>query len=73
MKPREKKSETVFRIIDRASGEPQGVYSRACCDEYDFESPSRARSSNIHGTYENREKYAIAKYKVTYDLIDGDV
>ncbi|KKL88084.1 hypothetical protein LCGC14_1928200 [marine sediment metagenome] len=38
MKPREKKPEIVYRIIDKATGEVVGSYSRACCDEYDFSS-----------------------------------
>ena len=57
MKPREKKPETVYRIIDKKTGNAKGSYSRACCDEYDFNSISEAR---------------IAKYKVTYELIEED-
>jgi len=73
MKPREKKPETVFRIIDRESGDPVGSYSRAYCDEYDFESAERARSANVHGAFKDRGKYKIAKYLVTYELIEDDV
>ena len=72
MKPREKKPEIVYRIIDRESGTACGSYSRACCDEYDFGSPERARSANCHDIFQNREKYAIAKYKVTYELLEAD-
>ena len=64
---------TVFRIIDRNTGQPQGVYSRAYHDEYDFDSAERARSANIHGIYEDRENYRIAKYRVIYELIEEDV
>jgi len=38
MKPKEMKPVEVFRIIDRASQKPVGSYSRAYCDEYDFDS-----------------------------------
>lgn len=72
MKPLEKKPETVFRIIDRSSGEPVGSYSRSYCDEYDFGSVAGARGANSHGMFEDKEKYKIAKYKVTYTLIEDD-
>ena len=72
MKPKEKKPETVFRIINRNSGEAVGSYSRAYCDEYDFSSVSEARTANFHGMFEDKEKYKIAKYKVTYTLIEDD-
>ena len=73
MKPRERKPEVVFRILRRETGEAVGSYSRACCDEYDFRSADAARSANWHGMFENREKYKIAKYRVTYELIEDDV
>ena len=69
---KKKKPEIVYRIIDRETGEAQGVYSRACHDEYDFRSASNARNSNCHDIYKDKSHYAIAKYKVTYTLIDGD-
>ena len=72
MKPLEKKPETVFRIIDNVTGEPVGCYSRAYCDEYDFRSVAEARNANSHGIFKNKEKYRIAKYKVTYTLIEED-
>jgi hypothetical protein len=73
MKPREKKPEEVYRIIDRATGEAVGSYSRACCDEFDFESANAARTANCHGIYEDNRKYKIARYRVTYELIEDDV
>ena len=73
MKPKEKKPEVVFRIIDRQSGEAVGSYSRAYCDEFDFNSAEQARSSNCYGMFEDRSKFKIAKYRVTYELIDDDV
>lgn len=72
MKPKQKKPETVFRIIDKQSGEAVGSYSRAYCDEYDFESVERARNANCHGMFKDKKKYKIAKYKVTYELIEDD-
>ena len=73
MKPREKKPEEVYRIIDRKTGRPQGSYSRAYCDEYDFESPEEARDANCSGMFRDKKRYAIAKYRVTYELIEEDV
>ena len=62
----------VYRIIDRETDYLQGAYSRAYHTEYDFDSVSSARGSNCHGIYKDRAKYKIAKYKVTYELIDED-
>lgn len=73
MKPREKKPDIVFRIIDRESGEAIGSYSRAFCDEYDFHSAHEARHANFHGMFEDKTKYKIAKYRITYELIEDDV
>lgn len=72
MKPKRKKPSTVFRIIDRETKEHVGSYSRACCNEYDFESVDQARHANVHGMFENKSKYAIAEYRVTYALVNDD-
>ena len=72
MKPKEKKPEIVYRIINRETGDAMGSYSRAYCDEYDFDSIYQARMSNCHGMFADKEKYKIAKYRVTYDLIEDD-
>lgn len=72
MKPREKKPEIVCRIISRESGEAVGSYSRAYCDEYNFKSAYEARLTNCHGAFTDEKKYKIAKYKVTYELIEED-
>jgi len=72
MKPREKKPETVFRIINRETGNAEGSYSRADCDEFDFKSANEARTANCHGIFKDVDKYKIAKYKVTYELIEDD-
>lgn len=73
MKPAEKKPETVYRIIDRDTGKAVGSYSRAASEEYDFGSAYSARHANCHGMFEDTRKYAIAKYRVIYELIEADV
>ena len=78
MKPREKKPEIVYRIVQRGdkgwgcAGHHIGSYSRAYCDEYDFDSVFEARHANCHGEFKDEDKYAIAKYRVTYELLDPD-
>ena len=72
MKPREQKPEIVYRIAGRESGKHIGSYSRAYCDEYDFESSERARTANCHGMFENTITYKIQKYRVTYELLEDD-
>ena len=62
----------IFKIIDRKTGKPQGVYDRAYRNTYEFYSPEEARMANVHDIYQDREKYRIAKYKVTYELIEED-
>jgi hypothetical protein len=69
---KKQESKIVYRIIDRIINTPVGVYSRACHDDYDFESVEDARESNCHGTYKNKKIYKISKYKVTYELIEDD-
>jgi hypothetical protein len=71
--PKAKAPKTVYRIIDRNTGDAVGSYSRSYDDEYDFESKSSARNANCHGEFKDKEQYAIAKYRVTYELIDPDV
>lgn len=70
MKPKQKKPKIVYRILDAETGEARGSYSRACCDEFDFESAEEARQSNVHGLFEDRTKFKGAKYKVTYELLE---
>jgi len=62
----------VYRLIDRATGEVCGSYSRACHDETDFASVEAARSANCHGMFRDRVKYAVARYRVTEELIEPD-
>ena len=72
MKPKEKKPKIVYRIIDKKTGQAVGSYSRAYCDEYDFTSVNEARETNCHGIFKDKDKYRIAKYKDTYELIKED-
>jgi hypothetical protein len=72
VKPREKKPEIVHRIIYRATGEVVGSYSRAYCEEYDFRSVEEARNANVHGLFQDKAAYAIARYRVVYELVDAD-
>jgi len=67
------KPKEVFRVIHRDSGNPCTAYSRACHDEVDFSSPESARYSNVHGIYKDKFKYKVARYRVTYELIEEDV
>ena len=70
MKPREKKPERVFRIISKENFGSVVSYSRACCDEFDFTSVNEARRANCHRMFEDKDKYDIAEYEVTYKLIN---
>jgi len=72
MKPKQKKPKTVYRIIDKDTGEAVGSYSRAYCDEYDFATVEEARNANCHGIFLNKDKYKIAKYRVVYELVNNN-
>ena len=72
MKPAERKPEIVFRIINKKTGEAVGSYSRAYCEEYDFGSIYEARNANVHGLFKNEDEYTIAKFKVTYELLEEE-
>jgi hypothetical protein len=73
MKQGEVKPEIIFRIIDKHTGEAKGAYSRACFDEFDFKSVEQARTANVCGMFNDKQKYRIAKYKVTYELLEESV
>ena len=64
---------TVYRIVSRKTGEPVGVHTRSCHNEYDFRSVAEARNANMNGLFKDEKLFAIAQYRVTYELIDGDV
>jgi len=63
----------IYRVINKKTGDPEGVYQRGNYDQYDFSSVNSARSSNCHDIYQNKTKYGISKYRVTIELIEEDV
>ena len=63
------KDKIVFMILSKETGKPEGVYSRAYHNEYEFRSKESALNANCHGIHKDIEKYEIAKYKVTYERI----
>jgi len=67
----------VYMIHERgADNTPETaveVYGMSAHNTTEFESASDARRSNYHDVYEDREKYKINKYRVTYTLIEDDV
>lgn len=65
-------SKNVYTIFHRATGRRTGVYSRANNNIFEFSSPEDARNANICGAHKDKNEYRIAKYKVTYTLIDDD-
>ncbi len=65
----DKCSKIIYKIHNKEDGNYEGVYSRACHDEFEFDSEESARSSNCHDIYEDKELYDIHKYKVTYEKI----
>jgi len=72
MKPKAKKPEIVFRIIDKKTGEAQGTYRKMWSYDFDFSTPEEARNANASGVFKNEERYKIARYRVTYELIEDD-
>ena len=65
----------VFMIHTKndSKNKPIGVYSGSCHNDFEFGSASSARRANCHGIYEDKKRYKINKYKVTYTLIEEDV
>ena len=61
----------VFRILNNETNAVEGSYSRACHMEYDFQSVASARNANCHDLFQDKKKYRIAKYKVTYELLEN--
>ena len=72
MEPKEIKPVVVYRVINRSTGVTVGTYSRSFRDEFEFSSAAEARAANCHGMFQDKGNYAIAKYRVTYELLDGD-
>ena len=68
-----KNNNIIYMIVDKENDRFAGSYTRGNYDRYEFDSVSDARGANCHGMFKDKEKYRIAKYRVTYELIDGDV
>ena len=66
-------SKIVYQIVDRQTGQRQGVYSRACHDEFEWDSPESALHANCHGIHKDSDRYAIQKVIVTREVVDPDV
>ncbi len=56
----------LYRIYDKENKCWAGAYSRSYGEEFEFNSEEEARTSNYYGIYENKEKYDIIKFKVSY-------
>lgn len=62
----------VYRIIDNENDMTIGSYERSYQDKIDFSSVEEARNANVNGLFKDKTKYRIAKYKVTYELIEDN-
>lgn len=63
----------IYKIVDKETNKTISVYFQPTSrDVEEFNSIEDARTSNCWGTYRNKEKYRIEKYKVIYELIDPD-
>ncbi len=63
----------VYTIHDRVTDKQQVAYSRAYHDDYEWNHPDYARNSMCDGYYEDRERFVVKKWLVTYTLVNGDV
>lgn len=59
----------IYRIINLATGETEGVYQRHHHMQFDFPSPADALHANCHGIHKDESKYRIAKIRVTEEEI----
>lgn len=68
-----KEEKEVYKIINNHSSKVESVrFPPTVTYETDFDSIKSARSANCHGEYKKKDEYRIAKYKVTYELINDD-
>lgn len=63
---------SIYKIIDNETGETEGAYNKSYYTQYEFSSPGEARSSNVYDIFQDKRKYRIQKWKVTYELVDDD-
>jgi len=62
----------IYKIVDRNDNSTQRVYSRSYRYESEFDSIHSATHAHHSGKHQNKAKYKIQKYKVTYELIEDD-
>jgi len=62
----------IYKIVDRNDNSTQQVYSRSYRYESEFDSIHSATHAHHSGMHQNKAKYKIQKYKVTYELIEDD-
>lgn len=67
-----KETKSVFRIRNRKTGKIEGSYERGNYTKTEFSSAEAARMSNCHDIFQDRDKYAIEEYRVTYELVEAD-
>ena len=66
------RSRTVFTLHNRRTGEQVGSYDRSYGDRFEWPDEASARNDNCNGLFEDREKYVVKRWRVTYELLDGD-
>lgn len=64
---------TIYRIVDRVTGETVAVYFQFRGDQTDFDSPREARSSNCHGIYSDRKRFRIDEIEITEKVVKEGV
>ena len=62
-------NKTVFMILNKKTGTPEGVYFRSYHNKYEFSSRDSALNANCHGIHKDESKYEIAEYEVSYKRI----
>ena len=60
---------TVYKIFDKEKKGYTGSYSRACHDQYEFNSESEALNANCHGMYNDTDKYEIHEVEVVETVV----
>ena len=60
----------VYKLWDKKEEVFASSYSRVYHDEIEWSSESNARNANCHGMFEDKTRYAVKKYRVTYEEIE---
>jgi hypothetical protein len=58
----------VYCIVDNETNKIVPCYFQFSGDKYNFNSIEEARESNCHGIFKDKDRYRIAKFKVTEEL-----